>query len=265
MADFDPTSSQNLVYYKPTIGVADILYRAYRMARALRHPGQGISPSETTEGLGILNSMLDGMKIEGLLMYTTRRSVWAVAVDQKVYSIGPGGDFDMERPEHIHRASYLVNSTVNQEAEIPMEIVLTFEEWQQVVVKNTPSSYPLALYYQAFAPLGAVNVWPVPNRISNIALYTPQTVSEFATADDPVVVPDGWREMLQYNLAVAVNQVYPEKPMAPSVERYAQFYKSRVKNNQITPLFIGSDGGARQNSLVEQYVGGNPRAWVPYS
>ncbi len=264
MADFDPIQSSPQ-YYKPTLGVADILYRAYRKAHALLHPGQGITNSETAEGLGVLNSMLDGMKIEGLLMFTTRRSEWDVAVNQKVYSIGPGGDFDMERPEHIHRASYLVNSNTNQDAEIPMEVILTFEEWQQVVVKNTPSSYPLALYYQPFAPLGAVNVWPVPNKISTIALYTPQTVSEFATADDPVIVPDGWREMLEYNLAVAVHELYPNKPMAASVETRANFYKARVKNNQITPLFIGSDGGARQNSLVEQYVGGNPRAWVPYS
>src|SRR5438552_535477 len=118
MADFDPIQSSPQ-YYKPTIGVADILYRSYRMARALKHPGQGISPSESQEGIGILNSMLDGMKIEGLLMFTTRRSEWDVAVGQKVYSIGPGGDFDMERPEHIHRASYLVPGNSNQPAEIP--------------------------------------------------------------------------------------------------------------------------------------------------
>jgi hypothetical protein len=262
MPDFDPIA--NLVYYKPTLVVSNVLYSAYRKARALKHPGQGISPEESAEGLDLLNAMIDGWKIEGLLMYTTRRSTWQVAINQKVYSIGPGGDFDMERPEHIHRASYLVNSTQGQDAEIPMEIILTFEEWQQVVVKNTPCSYPLAMFYQPFAPLGAVNFWPVPNAISTIALYTPQTLSEFATIDDAVEMPDGYREMMEYNLAVAVHELYPEKPMAPSVERFAQFYKARVKNNQVTPLFIQSDGGARQNSLVEQYVGGNPRAWVPY-
>jgi hypothetical protein len=209
--------------------------------------------------------MLDGMKIEGLLMYCTRRTEWQVAVGQSVYSIGPGADFDIERPEHIHRASYLVSGSPSQPAEIPMEIILTFEEWQQVVVKQTPSSYPLSMYYQAFVPWGAVNFWPVPNKISTIVLYTPQTVSEFETPDDQVIVPDGWREMLEYNLAVAVHELYPNKPMAASVEIRAEFYKKRVKNNQITPLFIGSDGGARQNSLVEQFVGGNPRAWIPYN
>lgn len=262
MADFDPIA--NLNYYKPVIGVGQILYRAYRKARALKHPGQGISPSESQEGLDLLNSMVDGLKIEGLLMYCTRRSEWPVAIGQKVYSIGPGGDFDMERPEHIHRASYLVTGTANQPAEIAMDVVLTFEEWQQIVVKNTPSSYPLSMYYQPFPGLGAVNFWPVPNKVSTIVLYTPQTMSEVATVDDPIVVPDGYREMLEFNLAVAVHDLYPENPMAARVERMADWYKSRVKNNQFTPLFIGSDGGARQNSLVEQYVGGNPKSWTPY-
>jgi hypothetical protein len=264
--NFDPLAAPTAPqYYKPTIGVGDILYRAYRMARALLNPGAGISNSESQEGLGILNSMIDGLKIEGLLMYCTRRSEWQVVIGQSIYSIGPGGDFDMERPEHIHRASYLVPSNPqNRPAEIPMAIVLTFEEWQQLTVKNTQSSFPYAMYYQPFPPLGAVNFYPVPNQVSTIVLYTPQTMSELSTVDDPIIVPDGFREMLQYNLAVAIHEVYPEKPMAPSVEMRADWYKRRVKANQLTPLFIGSDGGAIQNIYNSQFIGGKPQTWTPY-
>lgn len=265
MADFDPLAYPAPQYYKPVIGVGGILYRAYRKANALMHPGQGISPSEADEGLGLLNSMIDGWKIEGLLMYCTRRSTWDVVIGQAVYSIGPGGDFDMERPEHIHRASYLVPSTPsNRPAEIAMSVILTFEEWQQIIVKSTQSTFPFAIYYQPFVPLGAINFYPVPNQVSTIVLYTPQTMSEVATVDDPIIVPNGFREMLEYNLAVAVHELYPKKPMAASVEVKAEWYKRRVKANQLTPLFVGSDGGAIQNLANAQWLGGKPQTWVPY-
>lgn len=98
-----------------------------------------------------------------------------------------------------------------------------------------------------------------------MVIYTPQLLSEFSTVDDILLMRDGWREMLEYNLAVAVHEVYPNKPMAPSVEARADFYKKRVKANQMTPMFMASDGGARQNGLGRNWFGGYARAYVPYT
>lgn len=266
MADFDPQLSPPAApYYDPTLVVGDLIYAAYRKARALKHPGQGISPSESAEGLGLLNAMIDGWKIESLMIIYTRRTVQTMNAGQQVYGIGPGQDFDIERPSHIRRAGFIVTGQPpSNTAEIPMENILTFEQWAQFTVKATSSNVPLAYYYQAAAPNGAFTVWPVPNREGLIAIYTPQFLSEFATVDDAVEMPNGYRQMLEYNLAVAVHELYPEKPMSPSVENRADFYKSQVKANQLTPLFIGSDGGAIQNRGSGTYWG-NPRAWTPYT
>lgn len=264
MADFDPHIPPTPPYFKPAFAVSDMLYAAYRMARALKHPGQGISPSESNEGLQKLNAMIDGWKIENLLIICIRRSIQTMNIGQGVYGVGPGQDFDLERPEHIRRASYLSQDSENEPSEIPMENVLVSERWQQIVNKNTTSNVPLAYYYQAYAPNGAFTVWPVPSIQSRIVIYTPQTMSEFSTVDDVVEMPDGFREMLQYNLAMAIHELYPEHAMAASVEQNAILYKSRVQNNLVTPLFVGSDGGAIQNNRSGSYWGGDPRAWNPY-
>ena len=56
-----PNFVPQIQYNDVQVVVADIIYRAARMARALKHPGQGVSvPSESTEFLGILNAMIDG-------------------------------------------------------------------------------------------------------------------------------------------------------------------------------------------------------------
>ena len=259
MPDFSPA----ITYVKNTFVVSDLLQSAYRLAHALKHPGQGISPSESKEGLDTLNAMIDGWKMEDLLINITRRSVQNMVANQKVYGVGPGQDFDLERPEKIHRAGFIVGTTPNV-SEIPMRIILTYEEYAAYVNKNTGSTIPLALYYQATAPFGSATFWPVPTVASQIAIYTPQFLSEFSTVDDAVEAPDGYRDMIMYNLAVRVHQLYPDKPMDSSVTEFASYYKQRVKNHQATPLFIGSDQAVMQESRAGKWAGGMPKTWTPY-
>ncbi len=258
MSNFQP----QLTDVVNTFLVSDMLEQGYRMAGALLHPGQGISPSESAEGLGIANSMIDGMKIEGLLIIFTRRTLQTMNIGQKDYGVGPGQDFDIPRPPKIHRAGFIIG-TEPGDAEIPMDVLLTFEQYAEFTVKNTGCGVPLAFYYQGSVPYGTFTVWPVPNLVSQIAVYTPVVLSEFSTVDDAMEMPYGYREMLEYNLAVRVHQRYPGKAMDPSVRAMAVETKARVKNNQWTPLFIGSDKAAMQENR-RSWCGGTPKAWTPY-
>lgn len=264
MANFAPVI--NLVQTSYT--VKDLLYRSYRMARALRHPGQGLSvPSESDEGLAILNAMIDGWKIEQLMVEYIRRTLQPVTLNQKVYSVGPGQDWDIERPEKILGAGFIVKGTPpNGDAELPMQMLFSWEEYQSFVVKDVQSTYPLALYYQAAVPFGSATLWPVPNDSGqNIAIYTNQLLQEFQTIDDPLILKDGYREALEYNLAVAIHEVYPEKVISPTIITKADWYKQRVKNNNFQPMLIKSDEGARQNAPLDTWFGGLPKAWTPYT
>jgi len=257
-----------ITFNETSLAVSDLVYRAARMARALKHPGQGVSvPSESTEFLSILNAMVDGLKIESLLIPYTARTLMPVNLGQKVYGVGPGQDWGIaadgvtpfERPEKIRRCGFLIPGS-STPTEIPMHIVLTFEEYSAWIIKDVQSTYPLLLYYQAAVPYGSATLWPVPNIAGSVAVYTPQLLSEFLTFDDVVLIRNGWREMLMYNLAVAIHEMYPERPMDPSVTIKAAAYKDRVK-----AINLRSDGGARQNTNSGDYAPGFPRSWTPYS
>jgi hypothetical protein len=102
----------------------------------------------------------------------------------------------------------------------------------------------------------------VPNASSQIVLYTQSTLEEYLTIDDPIIVPQGYREMLMYNLAIRIHQRYPDKLMDGSVIGMASEYKQRVKNQQIMPVFVSSDRAILDNR--GQFLNGLPKAWVPY-
>lgn len=258
MADFSPT----VTYVPVTLQVSNILYHAYRLANALLNPGQGISQSEITEGMMILNLMLNSWKIEPLLVEYERRTVQNMLEGQRSYSVGPSQDFDLERPEAIERAGFIVGTGQN-EAEVPMYVLRTYQEWANFIAKNVEASIPLVLYYVPAVPFGQAIIWPIPSQDSQIAIYTRQQMTQFATPDDNVIVRDGVPEMMIYNLAVKVHEYYPNRKMDPSVARTAIATKANVKGAQYTPTYISADPAASQGDANATWFGGRPQAWVP--
>lgn len=259
--------------------IGQIATQALRLAGALKLPGQGASPSEQQEALDVLDHMIDGFKIESLLMQFLIQTDFAIQAGKSVYSVGPGRDWDIERPEKINTAKFVLNRGTQTEASLPITVVTTYQQWSDLVAQLVQSSLPLILYYQPTAgtvasgstPTGTANLWPVPNvdSVSNngayVRLYTPGYLQEFLTWDDQVITPKGYREMIMYNLAVAIHDrpPYNVRPMSPRVERMAVFTKDRVMAQQMTPVLAYSDeaalGGTRRGSAF-----GHPRAWTPY-
>lgn len=267
MPDFSPTVNQ----VTNTLIVSDIIQRAARIGQCLVQPGQGVTNSESQEFLNSLNAMIDSLKTQALIFEYVRRTVQTMNVGQKVYGVGPNQDFNLERPEAIPRASFLVADGGSSQgpAEIPMRIILSFEEWQRYIVKGTTSSIPLALYYEASVPYGTAQFWPVPNVSSQIAIYTRQMLQEYLTVDDEVVLRDGYREILIYGLAEKINEMppYNQRPMSASARQAIIDAKNRVKYIAMAamPMYVSSDGGARQNQGNNSATSGFPKTWNPYA
>ncbi len=253
------------------IVVGTMLAQAYRKAGALKHPGQGISSSETAEAMTICNMMINGWKIERLLIIYTQRKVVPFYNGQQDYSVGPGQDFDVERVEKIPAAGYVLNNGETTESEISIMMVLDYSQYQRVIAKKTGSTQPLVFYYKALVPglpgnvpYGEATLWPIPTADGYLAIYIPRTLDGFENADEVVYMPKGYQEMFVYNLAVRIHENYPDKKWdGARVTTAASFYKDRVKNMQLTPLLAASDPGALGgNTRPSTY--GYPKLWTPY-
>lgn len=224
----------------------EVLTQMYRMAGVLKHPGQGLSGSEQDEGLHIANALLDGLKLERLFFYQILRTVFDTQPNKAEYLVGAlvdGADWEIERPEHILRAGYLIPNAT-QESEIPMKVLLDYTQFQVIVNKNVQSSMSWVLYYRPSLPVGTARLWPVPNQDFQVALYTPGAVTEFTDVMDTVEFPQGYREFMEYSGAVAVHDRYPDAKMQPRVEARALTYKARIKAAQYTPSYMRSDEAA---------------------
>lgn len=236
------------------IPLLDVVQQCYRMANVLLAPGRGLSGSEQTEALHIMNASIDGMSIERYFFYQILRTVFAVVANQKDYSVGDAGlgaDWSgIQRPEKVLRTGIIVPGTpAGQESEIPIYTVLSYEEYAAIVTKDTTSTFPLVLYYQAGLQLGTATLWPVPRAsyARQVVLYTPETVQEFTDISADYIVPRGFREFMEYEGAVKVHHRYPknksEAEMQP-IYAMAKEYKARVKAALCVPSFIASDAGA---------------------
>lgn len=235
------------------MNLLEVMTQSYRMANVLTAAGRGISGSEQAEGLHVFNTMLDGVKIERWFFYQIIRKEYPTVVGQKDYSIGDAGlgaNWAVERPEKVLSAGIMVPGGVGgNQAEIPIYVVQSYQEYQSIVCKLTGSTLAQVLYYQAALPLGIGTVWPVPTQVFQIVMYTPQTVQEFNDVASDYIVPKGYREWMEYEGAVKINQRYPKAPRVPqTVIDMAKEYKARVMAQQWTPAFIRSDAAAMQNN-----------------
>jgi hypothetical protein len=196
--------------------VYDILKPAFRIAGLLGAPQRGLSPEEQTEGLEVLNAMLDAWKANRCFSYATLRYLLNTVADKASYTIGvsrdstaTAADIAIERPAKIERASYIfTNSTPEVEKPIP---VLNAREWQAVPVKTITSSAITALYYEPFMEYGVIHPYPIPTVTGKIAIYIWTMLAELAAVTTEMILPPAYRLAIEYNLAVQLAERYPER------------------------------------------------------
>lgn len=147
-------------------------YTGTQMARqALREIGV-LDPTEDGSDELIADAILVGTDLIDEWR-TTRRTISGVTRTAKTltsgtqsYSVGSGGDINIDWPASIPYWSRIPDRTATDPVEQPMGRPLTYQEWQQVRVKSLTGAYPSVMYYdrQYSAGLGNVLFHPIPDN-----------------------------------------------------------------------------------------------------
>ena len=193
--------------------------------------GRTMSPEDGAEGLWCLNSMVDSWKTERCLVYAQKRTEIPVVANKDHYTIGPtGADITLDdRPTKLNGVGFVfTNTTPNIEYEM---IELTDQEWRALSPKVYYNTSSTKWYYSAEAALGLLYLWPITNQnIHHFAIYTWEVVQEFGSDGDVVVVPPGYREALEYNLALSLAERNPKlQNMSPTSVQRAKESKANIK------------------------------------
>lgn len=241
------TASQSTAIQLATNPLVAALTAVSLITRALKTIGV-LAAGDTPGGYMItdsfldLNEMMGSLAIQPQTIPVVTREVFTLTAGRggttDPYTIGPGGDFNTSRPADIESAGLLLNSSTPA-VEVP-RAVLTDEAYQAIAIKDLASSLFTSVYYsQTFASgLGEINLWPVPNIATNsLVLYRSEQLSTFTNLTATYYVPNGYAEMLRYQLAVRLAMVF-QKPVSDGLERMAALSLANVKraNNKIFDL-----------------------------
>lgn len=236
----------------PALTGADIAYVAYRIAGILPEPGRGYSGSEGVDALRILNSLINSMQAERLMVWAYVRTLFTTVAGQKSYKIGtaPGADWLIPRPEEITLAGY-VFTNVNPFVECPMQI-LTYQDWAALSPKELQSPISYMGYYQPDVPNGTFFLWPVPTDVSIlIALYTWTNLQRIDQLTTAMILPPGYQELLEYGLAIRLAGMFPRRsrldPNAPAMYLAARERVMTVNEPELKMQCEMGSGGVRQS------------------
>jgi len=229
----------------------NIIKSALRLIGVLK-PGRSAGPSETTDALLILNSMLESWAADRLNIFDISRALYTLIPNQQAYTIGPGANFDADRPVNIERAGLIISGTTP--IELPI-LVVDDIGWASIRAKSVATSIPTTLYPDNGAPWTTLNFWPVPTAAYQLVLYTWQALAGFADTTVDVWFPPGYIDAIRYNLAVALAPEWG-RPIRPDVLALAQMSLARIQHLNLPAPEMACDsalmrrGGGGFNYLI---------------
>jgi hypothetical protein len=225
----------------------DLITRSLKLIGVLSD-GEAPSSSEANDALESLNDMIDSWSTQSLLIPNQIREVFPLVASQQTYTMGTGGNFNTSRPMSIIRGIIqLTNET--PVVELPMQM-LTMEQYAGIILKGTPSTFPLAFYSDNAFPLTNISVWPVPTCSSNnLVLYSWKPLADLAALTTVISLPPGYARALRFNLAIDLAPEY-SKPLDETVAAKAIEAKADIKRMNQRPRFLQVDDAVRSNGGV---------------
>jgi len=191
----------------------DIIRRAMLLIEALG-TGEVPTAAEAQDALLTLNEMMDAWDADGYLIFTTRIDDFPISSAQQTYTLGAGGDFNIDRPAFIDRASIVIVSNPSQPLEYPIPIYST-QDWQEKIpIKTVPGNLPLLVYDDGAFPLRNLTFWPSQFDNVNFRLYSWQRLQQFTDLTTLYSFPPGYARAIRWNLALDLAPEFGVEPSA---------------------------------------------------
>jgi len=183
----------------------DIIVLALKMANVLG-VGQTASAEDSADAFNLLNMMMAQWQRRRYIVYqliTTSK----VANGALSYTVGPGGDFNIPRPNKIESAFFRMQSGTPLPVDYNLTILRAKEDYNRIGIK-TLNAFPQYAFYDSGNPLGNLYIWPVPNNQYEIFITTMQQLQQFNTLADTITLPPEYKAALMYNLALELYPMY---------------------------------------------------------
>lgn len=222
--------------------------RALRLVNVIAD-GETPNSSIATDCLTILNDMLGLWNIDKLLIYQIEENTHTLVAGTATYTVGSGATINITRPNKIQQA--FIRDSSNYDGKMS---VINQEEYNRITDKTTQSDFPDRLYYDPGFANGTIYLYPTPSTANTLHFFNWKPFSTFATLVTSATFPDGYNQLLTYNLAVLISAEFGT-PLRQDVLNIALDTKEKISglNNSTfsdITVFDGIFSGRTNNGFL---------------
>ncbi len=218
-----------------------------RIAGITDLPGTQSNADKLNEALKMVVRLIDSWNLDGWKVFTSDiQGPFDLAVGQKIYTLGPGGDIDMPRPLFIKQIDvlYPTGPVLRRTLEL-----LNDEQWQSISIQDIAGAPPYQAYWDGGYDANGLSKLYIrfqpPAGYSLEILVWRQLQSGFVSTSDIAVFPPGYERAIVLNGAVELAEYYPREALiAPTVQGRADRAMQAITrlNEQNPPLGCYTDG-----------------------
>lgn len=230
-----------------SVSVRNLITAAFRRINVIEGNGSPAA-EDLNDGLSRFNDWIDSVCAnDRLLIHKITRTVWTLTSTKGTianpYTVGSGGDIDVDRPTIIDHVNYQ-NTAVSPTLELKLT-PLTDDAWAAVPQKNLTSTLPTCWYYNPTftTGYGSLYLWMVPSQSSlQGVLYAPHAVTRFGSLSDTIALPPGYNRFLRDGLAL---ELAPEwkggLPVDPAIIQSYSEARDRLKTANLRMMDLSLD------------------------
>lgn len=211
----------------------DLIKGAMRLIGAIA-TGETPTADEANDGLTALNDVLEGWSLEGLAVWRSSNQTFNTVPGQRLYTVGPGGNFATNRPVNIF-GGYCTFDGVDFQIEVVDQLA-----YNRIALKSQQQPIIEQMLYVNENPLGFLTLWPVPSSAIPITLSCGRILTAIPSLATTLIYPPGYAKALRYSLAVHLAAEYGMVP-AIDVATIARDSKGNIKNANMTPPVMSFD------------------------
>ncbi len=189
--------------------------------------GEPIAASDMNDALDVLNALLDSKSNNNYLIPNNRENIITFNPGQMYYTVGDGGDIDIQRPLRI-TTSYTRITSTSSTVDFACES-RPLEEYATIGLKSQPGPWPKWLYYNPTYPLGGFYLWPVPSQGGEFHFWT-EGIFQSADLTTPLYLPQGYYNYLQFFLAELLMIDYGVQ-VPPDILRLRREFEKDIRSN----------------------------------
>ena len=191
----------------------DVISAALRKIGAYAQ-GEALLAADANDALDTLNGYFDILSTQHFAVYNNVETVLTLTPSQSSYTVGTGGQINIERPLRITEAFSRITTGASP-VDFPCAI-WPIEQYSKIGLKQQPGPWPKMLYYNTAYPLANLIFWPVPNQVAEFHMWSDQVLSNLSLSSQ-LNLPRGYFLFLIFALAELLapdygKQVPPESP-----------------------------------------------------